>query len=194
LDTVKKYLEDKRWYVRRNAILIMGSIGGEEILDDIYALKDDHEQVQIEIIRTLKHILKTRAETYLLAFLDSKYLEVQNHALSTLHSVISEEGVTALNKRLLMESFSKESESHIKENICDILAEKGNSESIDALTQIINSKKVFGIPEFPEDLRYKAVKAVAEIGGVRAENLIKSLNRDRSKKIRAFIAEKRSKK
>jgi HEAT repeat protein len=194
LDIVKKYLSDKRWFVRRNAILIMGNIGGEEILDDIYALKDDHEKVQIEIIRTLRHVLTTEAEPYLLAFLDSKYLEVQKHALSTLHGIISEEGVTALNKRLLMESFSKESESQIKQDICDILAEKGNSESIDALTQIINSKKVFGIPEFSEDLRYKAVKAVAEIGGVRAESLIKSLVRDRSKKIRAFVEEKHSKK
>ncbi len=193
LDIIKKYLHDKRWYVRRNAILIMGSIGGEEILDDIFALKDDHEQVQIEIIRTLKHILKEGAETYLLAFLDSKYLEVQKHALSTLQSVLSEEGVTALNKRLLLDSFSKESESQIKQDICDILAAKGNSESIEALTQIINSKKVFGIPEFPDDLRYKAVKAVAEIGGVHAEGLIKSLNRDRSKKIRAFVAERLSK-
>jgi HEAT repeat protein len=193
LDIVKRYLRDKRWYVRRNAILIMGSISGEEILDDIYALKDDHEKIQIEIIRTLKHILKTEAETYLLAFLDSKYLEVQKYALSTLQSVISEEGVTALNKRLLLNSFSKEPESQIKQDICDILAEKGNSESIEALTQIINSKKVFGIAEFPDDLRYKAVKAVAEIGGVRAEGLIKSLSRDRSKKIRAFVAERLSK-
>jgi HEAT repeat protein len=193
LDIVKNYLHDKRWYVRRNAILIMGSIGGEEIVDDIFALKDDHEKVQIEIIRTLKHILKEGAETYLLAFLDSKYLEVQKYALSTLHGVLSEEGVTALNKRLLMESFSKEPESQVKQDICDILAEKGNSESIDALTQIINSKKVFGIPEFSDDLRYKAVKAVAEIGGVRAEELLKSLNRDRSKKIRAFLTEKHSK-
>ena len=95
-----------------------------------------------------------------------------------------------MNKRLILEKFSKELEADIKKDICDILAEKGNSESVDALIQIIISKKVFGIPEFPDDLRYKAVKAVAEIGGVRAAELLKSLGRDRSKKIRIFVEEK----
>jgi len=192
LEVVKKYLEDKRWYVRRNAVLIMGNIGNEEILDDIYALKDDHEKVQIEIIRTLRHILKEKAEPYLLAFLDSDYSEVQKYVLSVLSAILSDEGVTALNKRLLLEKFSKEEEAEIKESICNVLADKGNSQSVEALTHIISAKKVFGIPLFPDDLRFSAVKAVAEIGGVRAEELLKNLSRDRSKKIRSFVEQKLS--
>jgi len=192
LDIVKKYLNDKRWYVRRNAVLILGNIGNKKVLDDIYALKDDHEKVQIEIIRTLRHILKEEAETYLLSFLDSNYPEVQKYAISILGAILSDEGVTALNKRLLLKKFSKEAGTEIKKTICKILADKGNSQSVEALTQIINAKKVFGIPEFPEDLRFEAVKAVAEIGGVRAETLLKDLNRDRSKKIRTFITGKLS--
>lgn len=186
LDIVKKYLSDKRWYVRRNAILIMGNIGDESILDDIYALKDDHEQVQVELIRTLRHILKNKAEPYLLPFLDSNYSQVQKYLLSVLSAFISEEGITALNKRLLLETFSKEEEFEIKKSICAILEEKGNSQSIEALTRIVEAKKVFGIPLYPEELRFNAVKAVAEIGGVQAEKLLKSLIKDRSKQIRAL--------
>jgi HEAT repeat protein len=187
LDVVKKYLNDKRWYVRRNAVLIMGNIGDEKIVDDIYALKDDQEQVQIELIRTLRHILKDKAESYLLPFLDSNYYEVQRYLLSTLSSFLSEEGVTALNKRLLLDTFSKQEETEIKKSICNILEEKGNSQSVEVLTQIIDSKKVFGIPLYPEELRFDAVKAVAKIGGVRAEKLLKSLVKDRSKQIRALL-------
>jgi HEAT repeat protein len=187
LDIVKKYLNDKRWYVRRNAILIMGNIGDETIVDDIYALKDDQEQVQIELIRTLRHILKDKAESYLLPFLDSNYYEVQKYLLSTLSSFVSEEGVTALNKRLFLETFSKQEEAEIKKDICNILGEKGNSQSVEILTQIIDAKKVFGIPLYPEELRFNAVKAVAKIGGTRAESLLKSLLKDRSKQIRAFV-------
>ncbi len=190
LETVKKYLGDKRWFVRRNAVLIIGSIGDEKMLDDIYALKDDHEMVQIELIRTLRHILKTKAETYLLPFLDSNYSEVQKYVISVLSPLVTEEGVTALNKRLLLEKFSKEEDSEIKKGICAILADKGNSQSVEALTNIIESKKVFGIHLYPDDLRFNAVQAISEIGGVRAEELLKSLKRDRSKSIRAFIEQK----
>ena len=190
LDVVKKYLTDNRWYVRRNAVLILGSTGGEEILDDIYALKDDHEKVQIEIIRTLKHILNEKAEPYLLYFLDSNYPEAQKYAISILGSIISDEGVTAMNKRLLLNKFSKEDGIEIKKMICTILADKGDGKSVEALTQIVDSKKVFGMHEFPEDLRFEAVRAIAEIGGVRAESFLKTLNRDRSKKIRAFTTKK----
>ena len=190
LDIVKKYLSDKRWYVRRNAILIMGNIGDENILDDIYALKDDHEQVQIELIRTLRHILKNKAEPYLLPFLDSNYSQVQKYLLSVLSAFISEEGITALNKRLLLETFSKEEEFEIKKSICAVLEEKGNSQSVEALTRIVEAKKVFGIPLYPEELRFNAVKAVAEIGGVQAEKLLKSLIKDRSKQIRALAEHK----
>ncbi len=189
LEVVKKYLGDKRWYVRRNAVLILGSRGGEEILDDIYALKDDHEKVQMEIIRNLRHILKDKAEPYLLYFLDSNYPEVQKYAISILGSVISEEGVSALNKKLLINEFSKEDGVEIKRQICKVLADKGNSQSVEALIQIIEAKKVFGIPEFPEDLRFEAVKAVAEIGGVRADDFLKALSHDRSKQIRNFVSE-----
>jgi HEAT repeat protein len=193
LDIVKKYLDDQRWYVRRNAVLILGNIGDKEIIDDIYALKDDHEKIQIEIIRNLRHILKEEAETYLLSFLDSNFSEVQKYVISILGPILSEEGVTALNKRLLLKKFSKEDEIEIKKEICEFLADKGNSKSVDALTQIIDSKKIFGIPEFSEDLRFEAVKAVAEIGGVKSETLLKTLNRDRSKQIRTFVTKRFSK-
>jgi HEAT repeat protein len=192
-DIVKKYLGDKRWFVRRNAVLILGSIGNKEIIDDIYALKDDHEKVQIEIIRAIRHILKDEAETYLLSFLDSNFSEVQKYAISILGPIISDEGVTALNKRLLLKKFSKEEGTEIKKMICGILVDKGNSQSVESLVQIIEAKKVFGIPEFPDELRFEAVKAVSEIGGVRADGILKTLNRDRSKKIRTFVMGKLSK-
>ena len=64
---------------------------------------------------------------------------------------------------------------------------------MESLTQIVDSKKVFGIHEFPDDLRFEAVKAIAEIGGVRAESFLKALSRDRSKKIRTFVMGKLSK-
>ncbi len=192
-DMVKKYLGDKRWFVRRNAVLILGSIGDKEIIDDIYALKDDHEKVQIEIIRAIRHILKDEAETYLLSFLDSNFSEVQKYAISILGPIISDEGVTALNKRLLLKKFSKEEGTEIKKMICGILVDKGNSQSVESLVQIIEAKKVFGIPEFPDELRFEAVKAVSEIGGVRADGILKTLNRDRSKKIRTFVMGKLSK-
>jgi hypothetical protein len=40
---------------------------------------------------------------------------------------------------------------------------------------------------YPEELRFNAIKAVAKIGGGRAESLLKSLIKDRSKQIRAFV-------
>jgi HEAT repeat protein len=192
IDVVKKYLNDKRWYVRRNAVLILGGVGDEEVLDDIYALKDDHEKVQKEIIRTLRHILQDKAESYLLPFLDSNYFEVQEYLLSVLGPIISEEGVTALNKRLQLNTFSKEEEYEIKKRICNILEEKGNSQSVEVLTQIVEAKKVFGIPLYPEELRFNAVKAVAEIGGAKSEKLLKSLTKDRSKQIRSLVEKKLS--
>ncbi|MCK4420242.1 HEAT repeat domain-containing protein [candidate division WOR-3 bacterium] len=186
LDIVSKYLRDKRWYVRRNAVRLLGIIGDSNIIDDILKLKSDDERVQIEIIRSIRHILKAEAEPYIIEFFNSDSPKVEQYAIMSLGNVVSGKSLPELNKRLLEKRFSSSAELEIKKTLCVILGEVGGTSSLKSLGEIINAKKMLGRPQYPEELRIRALKAVEKIGGSVAKEIIDGLKKDSSKKIRAL--------
>ena len=186
IGVVKQYLKDERWYVRRNAVRILGVIGDKTITDDLFKLRTDDERIQIEIIRSLKHILKADSESFILKFLPPKSPEVERYVIMSLKNIITGNSLPVLNKRLIIERFSANEELDIKKAICSILEEEGGETSLEPLGEIITDTKIFGIPKYPEELRFDALKAVARIGGSKAKEIISSLQKDHSKKIRDF--------
>jgi len=186
ISVVSEYLKDDRWYVRRNAVRILGVIGNKEIVDDLFSLRNDDERVQIEIMRSLKHILKADAESYILKFLPSPSPEVEKYAAMSLKNILTGNSLPVLNRRLVINRFSPTEEAEIKKAICTILEEEGGETSLEPLSEVITDTKIFGIPKYHEDLRFDALKAVAKIGGSNAREIIKSLHKDHSKKIREF--------
>jgi len=186
-EVVKEYLGDERWYVRRNAVRILGDIGGKEIVSDLYKLHSDDKRVQLELIRSLKRILKVDAESYILEFLESESPEVEKYAVTSLKNIIAGKSIPVLNKRLLKDRFQGTRGVEIKIAICDILKDEGGKTSIPPLSNIINSTKIFGIPKYSEDLRLAATMAVASIGGAKAKEILEPLKKDHSKKVRDFV-------
>ncbi len=186
VSVVKQYLKDERWYVRRNAVRILGVIGDKKIADDLFKLRNDDERIQIEIIRSLKHILIADSESFILKFLPAKSPEVEKYALMSLKNIITGNSLPVLNKRLVIERFSANEELDIKKAICSILEEEGGETSLEPLGEIIMDTRIFGIPKYPEELRFDALKAVARIGGSKAKEIMSSLQKDHSKKIRDF--------
>ncbi len=183
---VSEYLKDERWYVRRNAVRILGVIGDKDIVNNLFKLKNDDERVQFEIIRSIKHLLKEEAESYILKFLPSEFPEVEKYAIMSLKNIVSGNSLPILNRRLVKESFPPNEEVEIKKAICSILEDEGGKSSLEPLGEILTDTKIFGIPKYSEDLRFNALRAVAKIGGPKAKKIIKTLQKDHSKKIRDF--------
>jgi len=184
---VSEYLKDERWYVRRNEVRILGVIGNKDIVDDLFRLRNDDERVQIEIIRSVKHLLKEEAESYILKFIPSEFHEVEKYAIMSLKNIISGNSLPILNKRLITERFPPTEEIEIKKAICSVLEDEGGQSSLEPLGEILTDTKIFGIPKYSEDLRFDALRAVAKIGGPKAKEIINSLQKDHSKKIRDFV-------
>jgi len=187
IEVVKEYLEDERWYVRRNAVRILGDIGSKEIVNDLYKLHSDDKRVQVELIRSLKRIIKADAESYILEFLESESPAVEKYAVTSLKNIITGKSIPVLNKRLLKDRFHGTFGVEIKIAICDILKDEGGETSLPPLSHIIDSTKIFGIPKYPEDLRLAAAMAVASIGGAKAKEILEPLKKDHSKKVRDFV-------
>lgn len=186
ISVVSEYLKDDRWYVRRNAVRILGVIGNKDIVDDLFKLRSDDERVQIEIIRSVRHLLKEDAEPYILKFLHTKSPEVEKYAIMSLKNIITGNSLPVLNRRLIIDRFSQAGEIEIKRVICSILEEEGGQSSLEPLGEIITDTKIFGIPKYPEELRFDALRAVVKIGGPESKDIMRSLQKDHSKKIRDF--------
>jgi len=186
ISVVSEYLKDDRWYVRRNAVRILGVIGNKDIVDDLFKLRSDDERVQIEIIRSVRHLLKEDAEPYILKFLHTESPEVEKYAIMSLKNIITGNSLPVLNRRLIIDRFSQAGEIEIKRVICSILEEEGGRSSLEPLGEIITDTKIFGIPKYPEELRFDALRAVVKIGGPESKDIMRSLQKDHSKKIRDF--------
>lgn len=180
---VKKYLDDDSWYVVRNAVKILGQIADEDIIEDIVNIKSRDARVHIEVIRSLKHILKEDAVPHILNYVNSGSPSVTYVAINALRNIISGKDLHVLEKRLKKEKFQMKDEVKIKTLICKVLGDEGGIGSIDYLKEIVDSKKIFGIPQYPEKLRLAAVKAISDIGGDRARVALSEFVGDRNSKI-----------
>ena len=175
IEAVKKYLKDDKWYVRRNAVCILGFIGDKKIIENIYRLRDDDERIQIEIIKGIKNILEKDAEPYIREFIESNSVRAVKFAIESLKSILTDKSLTALHKRLLKSHFSPSEEVQIKKTICDILADANNIRSLETLTTICKSTSIFGTSKYPEELKMSALKAIAKIKGIQLKDVKKSL-------------------
>jgi HEAT repeat protein len=183
---LKQALVSDKWYVVRNAVLILGEIRDEGTIKQIGAmLKHEEPRVRREAIGALLNIGSKKVEEMIIECLDDEDEGVRTKALDALISLRSKEAIPKLmeiSKRGGGLFGAKETALRIKA-IKALGALKAES-AIPLLSDLLFKRGFFSKTE-PDEIRRNAVIALATIGGDRAIKILEDVSRtDSSETIR----------
>uniref|UniRef100_A0A7C4TGF0 HEAT repeat domain-containing protein n=1 Tax=candidate division WOR-3 bacterium TaxID=2052148 RepID=A0A7C4TGF0_UNCW3 len=183
---VVKLLSASDWFIRRNALYILGELKAHQAIDEIgKLLEDKNEEVQLEAISALSKIGVEKAKEYIKNGLNSHFPRV---VISAMRNLDREEvkpkllEVTQWLKR--KKGVPDEKEENFRIEVINLLGEVGDDSVVDALSEILNEKALF-----KGDLLLATKEAVlhslARIGSEKARSTLQEATRHREQFVSA---------
>jgi len=176
-----KRLTDPSWYLVRNALLLLGEIGGQSLVEPVAALLQHEEpRVRREAAGALGKIGGPRAVAHLRrAILDT---EAGNVAARVLGEIDRENTVTMFTKRLHRAGLLVLDDGPVQEAIT-VLGEMEAAEAVPALSRVLG--RGFWIPMGRGDrVRSHAAQALRRIGTPEAMEAIRKASRSSRRVVR----------
>ncbi len=187
LGIVANGIRDKRWYVVRNTVMILGRIGSEKVIDYFAATAGHSDQrVRTETFRALETMKSDRAVDLLTRFLSDDDPSLREMALTTLGRIGGRRPFEAVGEVIRSQVFSgftlEEQEQYLI-----VFSHLGGSEVTDFLDSIVGA---MGWLPSSTKMRYRlaALKALAYNKSNEAEKLLLSYTRSRRKWLRDAAA------
>jgi len=182
---LKKYVDDSKWFVRRNIAIILGEIGGEKsfgLLSNL--LKDKEPKVRTEVMTSLSKIKSEESEIHLLEGLNDQNNEVVKRALTSLREVGTEMSVFALKDLLEKQSFlKKEAVIEIQQRVISILCSIGGNDTIDILRKVIFNRNLLGRYRYDDKIRLLAVDGLNKIDTVSSRRILSRVAKLKDQKV-----------
>jgi len=172
IETVKGYLNDQRWYVVRNMVRVLGSIGDESVVELVLPLlSHENSQVRKESILALLKIGSDKAWDYLVTALNDQNGIVQSMAIYALAEMGQEKAIPILGDFLKRGTSIGESQ---KKRVILSLGKIGGEDSVAILSRLLEKKGLFAKGE-SEDIRIMVVDALRKVGGFEAASILKKV-------------------
>ncbi len=180
-------IRDKRWYVVRNTVMILGRIGGERVID-FFAVTAGHsdQRVRSETFRALENLKSDRVVDLLTRFLSDDDPDLREMALTTLGRIGGRGPFEAVGDVIRSQSFGSFTLEE-QEQYLIVFSHLGGSEVTDFLDSIVSS---MGWLPSATKMRYRlaALKGLAYNKSNDAEKLLLSYTRSRRKWLRDAAA------
>ncbi len=162
---IKIYIEDPKWYVRRNIAIILGEIGGGKSSNLLsLLLKDPEPRVRIEVMESLSKIKNEDCEALLLEGLKDSNKEVVIRTLTSLRKVGTELSIYLLKELLEKQSLlKKEKVLEIQKRTVAVLGSIGGKRVIDIFESVIFNKNIFGRYKFNDKIRLLCVDTLGKM-------------------------------
>jgi len=184
IPAVSKYLEDENWYVRRNAVLILGRCGTKDILPRLKEMIDDEDyRVRLEALRAIYHIGGSKEVDFIAPFIFDKKYEIAIEAINILKKISSHKVIPKLLQRIFSPRFSQLMENNIVSLILDVLKEVPDTRSIKTLQKLITDRGLLTF-KYPEQIRVKATEILSFIKEDEVRKFFKELRKERNPTIR----------
>ncbi len=184
IPAVSKYLEDENWYVRRNAVLILGRCGTKDILPRLKEMIDDEDyRVRLEALRAIYHIGGSKEVDFITPFIFDKKYELAIEAINILKKISSHKVIPKLLQRIFSPRFSQLMENNIVSLILDVLKEVPDTRSIRSLQKLITDRGLLTF-KYPEQIRVKATEILSLIKEDEVRKFFKELRKERNPTIR----------
>ncbi len=160
------HLNDPRWYVVRNMVLLLGSLRDDGVLPALErTLAHPDERVRREVVRALSNIEGPRAAYLVTAALDDPSSSVRVLAARSLTRLEGPRAMGPLLGRIRQKEFANLPESEIQA-FCDALGEIGGDEAVTPLDDIWESRSF--LRGKPMHLRLAVLRALGQIGTQKA--------------------------
>lgn len=176
---LQEYLFDDRWYVVRNAVVILGEIRHQETLVHLTPLLQ-HKDIRVrrETIRAMTKIGGQRAINILLQATTSNDQELRRQALLSLGAIRAASAVPTLLK-IIKKSGWNHNTIDLKKDAIRSLGEIRSFDAVPALEKVV-SKRSFFHRKSCNELRVAAASALGDIGDESALDTLESATHDKS--------------
>lgn len=188
LPIVHKCVDDDRWYVVRNAVILMGDIRSQESLGKL-ALLLNHEDFRVrrETIRALTKIGGDEGIEMLLKAAESDDFEMRRRAILSLGAMHATTAVPTLMSILKSLRWNQR-DIDLKKDTIRALGEISSPEAIPELILILNRKRLIR-RQLNEELRAAAAEALGDIADESTRPILTEALNDRNANVARAAAQ-----
>ncbi len=181
--TIVENLADSRWYMVRNMIAVLGSLGMPDLAPHVSAALSHHDlRVKKEAIKALARIPHPIAVT---ALCDLTFFPEETVALTATAALASKketEAVIALYRRAAAKRILYPNYRLAHEAI-DSLRAIGTDDAVAALEEIIALRTLWGTEKF-RAMKFHALRNISKIRGERSEQVLERVRRSPDRRFR----------
>jgi HEAT repeat protein len=171
---LKLYIDDPKWYVRRNIAMVLGEIGDKKSLKLLSRMIEDAEpKVRMEAVQSIGKIESEESEIMLIESLNDKNTEVVTIALQGLKKVGTEMCIFALKGLLEKQTIlKKEQLLKIQKKAISALCSVGSEQTVNIFRKIIFDKNILGRYKYDNKIRLLCVEGLGKIDTERSKHLL----------------------
>jgi hypothetical protein len=170
IELMAPFLEDKRWYLVRNIVYILGRIGRKKAVPFIgKALQHEDVRVRREALQALGLIGGPEAMQHMIRSLEDQDIKIRGNAALNLGRM-GEEALAPLTERMLSKEFYKKEMQEIKAFFKAVGMIRSNH-SIPLLYSLLEGRKWFGRAK-TDEIRTCAVETLVRIGTQEAKEVL----------------------
>ncbi len=183
MELLREGLSDQRWYVVRNIIWVIGTVGLEEGAKLLKPIAKHREvRVRKEIVASLIKIPGSQAGSLLISFLEDEDKKVRLLASRGLARKREQQAVPALAEMIKGEEFRDKTPDE-KKSLLEGLAAIAGGEAIPFLVKVISKRRWLKRDKHNET-RVLAIGALSLIDEPRAHEALSHLKKKRNKGVR----------
>jgi HEAT repeat protein len=185
LDQITPFLEDRRWFLVRNVVYILGRIGKDQAIPSIQkTLLHREMRVRREAVQALGFIGGTQAFSLLTQAIQDGDVRIRCTAALNLGKVGKKESLPHLMAVVQSSDFDKR-ESAEKKAFFDAVGIAGSNDAIVVLQRMLMKKTWFFRRKRTDEIRQGAAGALALIGTREAKSVLELGQNSKNSSIRA---------
>lgn len=184
--TILENLTDSRWYMVRNMVTVLGSLGMPDLAPHVVSTLSHHDpRVKKEAIKALSKIPHPSTVTALCELCFFPEESVALAATAALASKKATEAVVALYRRAAAKIILYP-DYRLAHEAIDSLRAIGTEEAVTALEEILALRVLWGTEKF-RAMKFHALRSISKIKGKRSEEVLDRARRsdDRSLRLEA---------
>jgi HEAT repeat protein len=183
IDLFVPFIDDRRWYLVRNIVYILGRIGKEQAFP--YLQKTfHHEEVRVrrETVQAFGLIGGPKTVGFLIRAITDSDVRIRSMAAVNLGKIGKTTGLIPLLEVVQTKDFQKNDPTEIKA-FFDAIGMIASNEALPVLRQLLEKKSWFGRGK-TDDVRIGAARALAMIGTAEAKAVLESGRQSKDEAIR----------
>jgi hypothetical protein len=173
IELIAPFIDDRRWFLVRNVVYILGRIGKEQAFPYIQkALNHEDLRVRREAIQALGLINSPKTIGLLVRALSDEDIRIRSMAAINLGKMGKTAGLLPLLEAVQSKEFHRREQQEVKA-FFDAIGMTGSNEAVPVLQQILERKSLFGRGT-SDEMRFGAAAALAMIGTPEARAILEA--------------------